>query len=258
MSITINFSASTDADVASVKVYESDTAGGLFTLAYTEVITQATTYVTYAGGDPAKWYRISFVDDIGGESNLSASIYGGGIDWATYMIPIMRTELDDWSEPYRISDEEMRKRLVVAASKLQMEMNIKDAKFDYEYTFVINSGDGSTWDVTPDPVYESSDEDFLGLWILTVACSSVGSGLAKAASNAIKIKDGSSSIDTSAGFGGYKSLFEADGGPCVQLKQQKTAYIFAKKQNRDAGNRVFSNFANDIHPFDIFIKKDRS
>ena len=258
MSITINFSPSVDEDISEVNVYEASASDGVFALVHTESITQASTSVTYPSGSVMLWYRITFVDTIGGESSPSVAIYGGGVDWATYMIPIVRTELDDWTVPFRISDDDMRKRLVVAASKLQMEMNMKDAQFDYQYTFTINNGDGSAWDITADPIYDSPDPDFIGLWTLTVTCSSVGAGLTKAAANAIKIKDGSSSIDTSAGFGGYKSLFEADGGACNQLKQQKTAYLFAKKQDQDGGNRVFSNFANDIYPFDIYIRKERS
>ena len=134
---------------------------------------------------------------------------------------------------------------------------MQGADFEYEYVFTINGSSGGCWDITPDPVYDSDDTDFINLWILSFACASVSSGLTKAAANAIKIKDGSSSIDTSAGFGGYKALFEIESGPCSELKKQKKIYIFSKKQGN---HRVFARFANDEEPYrsNVYIKKERT
>jgi hypothetical protein len=258
MSITINFTASSDSDVASVRVWEATTSDGAFTLVQTTTITQATTSVTYSAGLATRWYRISFVDNVGNESDLSAAIYGAGEIWYNYMIPLIRVEIGDTGTTQVFTDLALKKKLVIAANQLDTEGRFYEI-FDYNYLFSIDNGDGSGWNITPDPIYASFDRNFLSLWILKTLCSHARASLVGATSNAIKIKDGDSSIDTTAGFSGYKELISANGGPCKAYTALMNQLVLSSK---NGVKQVYANFGSDhIHRpsiVDTFGGIDRS
>ena len=251
MTVTINFTASTDPDIASVKVWEATTSAGEYSLVQTTSITTASTSVTYAAGLATNWYRLSFLDTANNESDLSAAIYGDGSLWYDYMIPVFRTETDDWGATSRVSDLNIRKKLVLAASQLQNMAKIYDI-FLYSYTFSIDAGDGSGWNISADPIYGSHDPNFEMLWIYKAVCDNYKASLSGATSNAIKIKDGDSSIDTTAGFGGYKALMESDTGACG-LFSTLWAQIVQSQSGAGSGNAgktkyVLANYGSDyIH-----------
>lgn len=258
MSVTINFTASTDTDVAYVKVWEATSSDGAYSLVQTTAITTATTSVTYSSGSESKWYRLSFLDTAGNESALSAAIYGAGYTWLTYMIPLFRVAIEDIATTSTYTDLQLRKKLVIAAAELDREGRIYSI-FDYTYTFTIDSGDGSGWLITPDPIYSSADNNFINLWIFRALCSHARSAMIGATSNAIKIKDGDSSIDTTAGFGGYKTLLSAKYGPCESYQSMWRQLIYSSKN--DVKN-VYANFGTDhIHRVglrDVYGGIDRS
>jgi len=242
MSVTISFTASTDSDIASVKVWEATSSSGEYSAVYTASITTSTTYVTYSAGLTTNWYRLSFVDLYGNESGLSAAVYGGGDVWYNYMTPIFRTQTDDWGTTQRLTDLLIKKRLVVAAHELQT-MGALDSLFDYSYTFSFDTGDGSGWNISPDPVYGSKDNNFLNLWIMKALCNDSRSSLISGASNGIKIKDGDSSIDTTASFGGYKELLSNENGPCSRFNSAYNQLIYSKK---NGDKLIYGNFGSDF------------
>jgi len=245
MSITLNFTAPTESDIASVKVWEADTSAGPFTHVYTEAITILSTSVTYSSGVTTKWYQLTFLDAAGNESLPSVAIYGNGLVWSDYMISIIRTELADWGTNPRYTDLELKKKLVVAAAELDLKGQLYSV-FDYTYTISIDGGDGSSWDISGDPVYDEKDSNFLNLWILSVLCSDARQGLSGATSNAIKIKDGDSSIDTAAGFGGYKLLLSDMGGPCAAFAEAWSQLLYSSKNGGTSSTKyVLANFGSD-------------
>jgi len=258
MSVTINFTASTDADVASVKVWEATTSAGEYSFVYSSGIDTTTTSVTYADGSVTNWYRLSFVDTSDNESALSAAIYGGGESWSDYMIGVFRTYSNDWGTPQRNSDTAIKRKLVVAGSQLY-QMALPIAPFDCAYTFTVDAGSGDAWDITPDPIYGCKDDDYVNLWLLKSMCEESRQGMMSAASNGIKIKDGDSSIDTSASFGGYETLLDSKGGPCMAFKAAWQQYIHtANAANANSGMyNMYTNFGADMIP-GSYIHIDRS
>lgn len=239
MSITINFTASTDSDISTVKVWEASSSNGEFSFVYSSGITTSSTSVTYSSGVATNWYRLSFVDTVGNESALSEAVYGGGTRWSDYMVPLFRVEIGDIGTTQKYTDLQLKKKLVVAGSQLY-NMALPQNAFDYTYSFTIDAGDGSAWDVSPDPIYTSKDVDFVNLWILKSLCSEAKTGLINASVNAIKVKDGDSSIDTSASFGGYKNLLESEGGPCKAFAEAWKRYLY-----QNTTHSIYTNFGAD-------------
>jgi len=246
MSVTINFSPPVDSDVVSVKVYSSETVGGEYSHVYTEAITPSSTSVTYAAGDETHWYKISFVDSADNESLLSTAVYGGGQRWSDYMIPLIKAEINDLGTTQRYTDLEIRKKLVVAAAQLDFMADMYDV-FDYDYCTTIDAGDGTNWNISPDPIYTSKDVNFVNLWVLKFLCNDAQSSLSNATSNAIKIKDGDSSIDTSAGFNGYKQLLDSDNGPCQAFQAAWKQLLFSDKNGDGNTKKVYGNFGSDYN-----------
>ena len=119
--------------------------------------------------------------------------------------------------------------------------------FDYDYCATIDAGDGSNWNISPDPIYTSKDVNFINLWILKFLCNDAQASLANATSNAIKIKDGDSSIDTSAGFGGYKQLLDSQNGPCQAFQAAWKQLLFSDKNGDGNTKAVYGNFGSDYN-----------
>jgi hypothetical protein len=77
MGVTIYFTVPpTQAVIVQAKLYESVSLSGTYAFVYSEAITNASTHITYASGDPAKWYKLSFVDQFSVESELSDPVTG--------------------------------------------------------------------------------------------------------------------------------------------------------------------------------------
>jgi len=171
--------------------------------------------------------------------------------WDDYMINVARTQIDDWGTTQVYSDDDLKRKLFVAAQQIYW-MATPVAPFDYTYEFTMPSGDVSTWDITPDPIYTSKDDEFVLLWSMKFLCDQVKYGMVKSAGNAIKIKDGDSSIDTSAGLGGYKELLANDNGPCELFSQAWTNYTTG---NFNA--QFYSNFVTDyLIPNYVHLDRD--
>lgn len=248
MAVTINFTATTETDVNKVKVYEATSSDGAYTFVYEEAITTSTTSVTYAAGSQDNWYRISFVDLSLNEGPLSAAIQGSGATWADYMIPLFRTEIGDWGDNPTYTDLEIRKKLVLSGSQLQ-NMALPYSLFIYTYTFSVDAGDGSGWNVIADPIYDQHDPNYETLWLYKSVCEEYRTALSGATTNAIKIKDGDSSIDTTAGFKGYESLLESDASACTAFKTLWTQLLYSQagagSGNTGGNKRILANFGSD-------------
>jgi len=254
MSITINFTVS-DPDVVSAKLYESDGSSGPFSHVYTEAITPSSTSITYSSGSDTKWYYVTFVDSVGGESAPSTIVYGGGESWEDVMISLFRTATNDWSAPQRNDDLTIKRQLVLSASEVYT-MAKAVMPFSCEYTFNVDAGSGNNWDIVPDPIYGCKDPNFVNLWLLKAQCDNSRSSFSSVAANAIKIKDGDSSIDTSAGINGYKALLEADGGPCDQFSKAWKTYLYSDPNGANTYMKTtFSNLGSDYIPNYIHIER---
>ena len=85
--------------------------------------------------------------------------------------------------------------------------------------------------------------------MLKAVCDSSRSAFSSVAANAIKIKDGDSSIDTSAGMRGYESLLGADGGPCDQFDKAWKQYLYSDPNGSNQyAKSTFSDFGADYIP----------
>jgi hypothetical protein len=241
MSVTINFVAPTESDISLVNVYESVLSTGEFSLVYSSGITTSSTTVIYDSGVSIYWYKISFSDIYENESQLSAAIYGGGESWTEYILPLMRTQLADWGTTQTYSDDELKKRLVISAWQLYQMANVT-APFSVEYSFTIsNDSDPDAWDIQPDPIYGSVDKNFLNLWILKTNADITKSGYLSNAGNAIKVKDGDTSIDTSASLGGYKDIMGSEYGAPATFEFAWYEYL-----RGNMGSQVLTHFGSDL------------
>ena len=168
--------------------------------------------------------------------------------WADELVPQLRVKINDpLSASY--SDLALKKLIVVSAKEVY-----QGASFSVVYTFVFDSGDGTDWDITPDPT-ESIDgaEDlaFTNLSILKAACNAITGGLADKSAQAIKVKDGDSYVDTSAAFSGYKEILNS--GPCQEYKNAISQYI----RGDTSYFKALSSFGSDpvYYPNDLDREK---
>ena len=158
--------------------------------------------------------------------------------WKTEVVPVLRVLVDDLGTTQSFTDLILVKKLVAAAMKL-----IVVADWTVAYATVADDGDGTNWDITPDPttsVGGADDKDFVGLLLLRAQCDHIKQKYISSATNAIRVRDGSTAVDTSVGGGSFKGLLER-GSPCEDYETALRDY--------QAGNggayRVLGNFGTD-------------
>lgn len=124
--------------------------------------------------------------------------------WQNEMVRVLRYLIDDINSS-TYSDSRLEETIIVAAQLL-----IDDIDFDNTYTIDVDA-----LTLSPDPTELSTkDNDFINLVSLKAACIVLGSEAKTLASQSYVIKDGPSSIDTTAA---YKALRELHKQMCDDL-----------------------------------------
>ncbi len=160
------------------------------------------------------------------------------MSWKDVLIPLFRVGLDDLtaaSETY--TDLILVKKMVLATKQL-----LKLATFNANYLLTVDSGDGTNWDIAPDPLTSlggSEDFDFTNLVLLKALCNHVSQGYLSGARRSIKVKDGSTSVDTSVGANSHKDLLER--GPCQEFFVALQQYL-----SGSGDYKILSNYATDL------------
>lgn len=134
--------------------------------------------------------------------------------WQDTMGEILRSMVDDLDDDNRkFTDERLERVLVVAAFQVSQEL-------EFSQTFV------SVFDnteITPDPTLTATkDDSFTNLTCMKAACIIDRGSAATAASQAIAVKDGTSSIDLRGILGGKLKLLEK--GWCAVYDDAKFEY----------------------------------
>ena len=147
--------------------------------------------------------------------------------WQTDLTLMLRILIDDLNAPQKNTDAYLYQVLILAGILADNEVD-----FILDYTFDIS---GVT--ISPDPI-TNNDNIFQALVPLKAACILNQGNFQKAIGQGIKVRDGDSSVDTTASFGGYRDILEL--GPC-------NAYDKLRKQI-SAANSV-GNFGAVLSPF---------
>lgn len=118
------------------------------------------------------------------------------------LISIVRTLIGDFSSTEIFDDERIQIALAVAGIIVSRETSLGR---DYEFDTVFG-------DITPDPVDEG-DYDAVALFALKAACILNQNQYMSGVRAGIRVRDGSSEVDTTGSFGGYKDILNM--GPCA-------------------------------------------
>lgn len=156
------------------------------------------------------------------------------MSWQTEIPIIVRTLINDWSDPPQYSEERLLQVISVAAKYVQFDVSL-----DYEYT--VNATNSS---ITPDPAV-NKDEIFISLVSLKTACIIDQSQLrTKAALEGIKTALGPASIWVQNSLGGWKMILEK--GPCATYEELTSHW---NVQNASAIRAILSPFVgNNFDP----------
>lgn len=131
--------------------------------------------------------------------------------WQDSMIPMVRVMVND-IDATTYTDDTLEQVLVVAAFQVCGDLQEFDFKVD-----IVNS------QITPDPTAVATENDsFVNLACIKAACIVDTGAAAKAASQAISVKDGTSAIDLRGALAGKLALLEK--GWCNVFKDAKFSY----------------------------------
>ena len=145
--------------------------------------------------------------------------------WQAEMVVILRHLIDDVCVT-TYTDPRLQETILVSAQLIQIEVD-----FDKTYTIDVDA-----LILTPDPTDATKDNGFINLVVLKAACI-ILSGEAKAkASEAIKIVDGPTTIDTGQR---HKALEERAKTMCQNYEHAKIQYMAG---NSRAGQAVITPF----------------
>lgn len=148
--------------------------------------------------------------------------------WQDVADTMLRALVNDLSST-TYDDNTLEQILVVAAFQVGIEM-----KFNFTYT-----ADISNVGISPDPTAPATtDISFINMMCLKAACILDRGGAVTAASQAIKVKDGASSIDLEGIFKGKYALLQK--GWCAVYDDAKLEYMSG--QSRLAGAAVLTPF----------------
>ena len=131
--------------------------------------------------------------------------------WQDTMIPMLRVMVNDIAEA-TFQDDTLEQTLVVAAFQISADFQ----EFDFR-------ADIANVRITPDPTVAATQNDsYVNLVCMKAACIVDTGSAASAASQAIAVKDGSSSIDLRGALAGKLALLEK--GWCNVFKDAKCTY----------------------------------
>lgn len=124
------------------------------------------------------------------------------MSWDVDMVTMVRVLMKDGTVPYKYADEYLKQVIICAGFQVR-----QDIVLPYDYVF-----DLSALTITPDPM-TSDDAVAIALLPLKAACILSQGEYIAATGRAIRVRDGDSQIDTSAGFKGFRDILEL--GPCL-------------------------------------------
>lgn len=119
------------------------------------------------------------------------------MSWDVDLVMMLRTEIGDF-DSIAYTDNRLREVLAYAAYSVNQRATFKNI-----YTI-----DVDTLSVSPDP-YDGKDYDFCVLTVYKAACTILTGEMRLAAKYGVKIKDGPSSFDNTAGLGNSKDLMKS-------------------------------------------------
>lgn len=147
--------------------------------------------------------------------------------WQDSMIPMLRLMVNDVAST-TYADDTLEQSLVVAAFQIGAEFRT--------FEFVANI---ANVDISPDPTEpETQNDSYVNLVCIKAACIIDTGSAAKAASQAIAVKDGSSSIDLRGALQGKLALLKE--GWCSVLKEAK--YTYQMQLSEAAGAAIMTPF----------------
>ncbi len=131
--------------------------------------------------------------------------------WQDFMTPMLRVMVNDIDATIYV-DDTLEQTLMVAAFQVCGELS--------EFKYVV---DMDNVEIKPDPTKTlTRDDSFVNLVCIKAACIIDTGAAAKAASQAIAVKDGSSAIDLRGALSGRLALLEK--GWCNIFKDAKFSY----------------------------------
>jgi len=128
--------------------------------------------------------------------------------WTTDLVTMTRILINDVLLPQKHADSYLQQVLITAGIIVS-----NDVELQYNYVFDI-----ANLTISPDPVI-SGDVIVQALLPLKAACIINAGQFQSSIGQAIKVRDGDSSIDTSVGFGGYRDILKL--GPCNVYEKLK-------------------------------------
>ena len=153
--------------------------------------------------------------------------------WTDDMPTIVRYLINDLDTTnYAYSNGRVRQTIVVAAHLVLSEID-----FDKTYTVTI-----STSGISPDPTAATKDDAFINLVSLKSACLIASSELRTKGLDAIRVSDGSSSIDAGGILRGFELLSK---DLCQRYEDAKIQY---KAGNSGAGQAILSPYESPNFP----------
>ena len=153
--------------------------------------------------------------------------------WTDDMPTIVRYLINDLDTTnYAYSNGRVRQTIVVAA-----QLVLNEIDFDKTYTVTI-----STSGISPDPTAATKDDAFINLVSLKSACLIASSELRTKGLDAIRVSDGSSSIDAGGILRGFELLSK---DLCQRYENAKMQY---KAGNSVAGQAILSPYESPNFP----------
>lgn len=134
--------------------------------------------------------------------------------WPIELIEILRVLTNDIEEPPEISENALRRVIMVAALQVTQELNLRNK-------YKVNV---ATERIIPDPTVEASrDEGFINMVALKAACIIDRGNAMQAANEAIKVVSGKHSFDLSDKVAGKLAILKQ--GWCSAYDQTKLEYL---------------------------------
>lgn len=149
------------------------------------------------------------------------------ICWETELVLILRHLIDDLDgDSY--SDSRLTELLIVAAELVQSTV-------DFANVYVI---DPDSLSISPDPTQEPKDSGFILLVCYKAQCILRRGEFKTASRGGMRVSDGQSMIDTTAGIGASKALMD---NACAEYDRAKFEYLTTK---RVTGRAIIGPFSS--------------
>lgn len=147
--------------------------------------------------------------------------------WQTVMTTMVRHLINDVDLPYKYDDQRVMTSIIIAGLQSSLEYS-----YDSDYVFDIEA-----LDITPDPAASDTyDPVAMALMTLKAACIFDTNRYQGGVSQGIRVRDGDSEVDTTAGFTGYKDILLL--GPCASY--QKLLDITGSAKSMKLGRAIMT------------------